>query len=540
MPITENECHSDNINSIILQASSFMDNAKYNKALDLINNGINLDKNNYELIFMKALCLVQLGYIEDAYYLYKLAIFISDSSNSNDSAIINNEFEHMCSNSNADPYKLGKALEHLIIERIKLKEYTITFEFLKVFIYDTNKFSANINLTDGNMLLCMMLEIYASEQSHSAIVDEAGMTNLFFRDDVGISLFKEIYCNVKHAIRRIWFGINFKCQNYICELISRYQLSPDALLILIKYSVEETFLCDVLQKTSDIIKSNFPIYADFIQLHSKWLKDNNLNCTNICFSPQSYTNNAIITYLDYNNFKSESIKQYEYSKIINRELDYSKISIIFCTNNDTYSNECILYLKQLLVPENMTLDIIVVKQAPGMAAGYNYAMLHSNSGYKLYIHHDTFIIDYNLLHKLVKAFEFDTKIGMIGNTGSTHLTNTARWFESDIQYKRSNIYEDILLNIKRCNSLYTLSNLEYADAIDGIFMATSYDVLWRQDLFDGWHYYDISQTYEYRKVSLKTVFTTSPPVMLLHETTTVKDPLDLYDKYQKIFINNYF
>ena len=28
--------------------------------------------------------------------------------------------------------------------------------------------------------------------------------------------------------------------------------------------------------------------------------------------------------------------------------------------------------------------------------------------------------------------------------------------------------------------------------------------------------------------------------MLLHETTTTKDPLDLYGKYQKVFIDNYF
>ena len=540
MPTSENRCCSNNINSIILRASSFMDNAEYNKALDFINNGIKLDNNNYELIFMKAICLEQSGYIEDAYYLYKLAIFIANNSNSNDESIINSEFTRMCSCNNADPYKLGKSFEHLITEHIKLHEYTTTFNFLKLFIYDTNKFSANINLPDGNMLLYMMLEIYESEQSHPSIVNGTGMTNLFSSDDVGMALFKEIHCHVKLAIRRIWFGINFTYQNYICELISKYQLSPDTLLILIKYSVEETFLCDVLKKTADIIKEDFPIYADFIYLHSKWLKNNNINCTSTCFPAQSYTNNAVITYLNYNDFKNKNIKQSEYSTLLNRNLDYSKISIIFCTNDDTYSNECILYLKQLLVPENMIMDIIVVKQAPGMAAGYNYAMLHSNSKYKLYIHHDTFIIDYNLLHKLIKAFKSDTSIGMIGNTGSTHLTKTARWFESDIQHRRCNIYKDILLNVQHCNSLYTLSDLEYAEAIDGIFMATSYDVLWREDLFDGWHYYDISQTYEYRKADLKTVFTTSQPVMLLHETTTTKDPLDLYGKYQKVFIDNYF
>ena len=323
MPTSENRCCSNNINSIILRASSFMDNAEYNKALDFINNGIKLDNNNYELIFMKAICLEQSGYIEDAYYLYKLAIFIANNSNSNDESIINSEFTRMCSCNNADPYKLGKSLEHLITEHIKLHEYTTTFNFLKLFIYDTNKFSANINLTDGNMLLYMMLEIYESEQSHPSIVNGTGMTNLFSSDDVGMALFKEIHCHVKLAIRRIWFGINFTYQNYICELISKYQLSPDTLLILIKYSVEETFLCDVLKKTADIIKEDFPIYADFIYLHSKWLKNNNINCTSTCFPAQSYTNNAVITYLNYNDFKNKNIKQSEYSTLLNRNLDYS-------------------------------------------------------------------------------------------------------------------------------------------------------------------------------------------------------------------------
>ena len=123
MPTSENRCCSNNINSIILRASSFMDNAEYNKALDFINNGIKLDNNNYELIFMKAICLEQSGYIEDAYYLYKLAIFIANNSNSNDESIINSEFTRMCSCNNADPYKLGKSLEHLITEHIKLHEY---------------------------------------------------------------------------------------------------------------------------------------------------------------------------------------------------------------------------------------------------------------------------------------------------------------------------------------------------------------------------------------------------------------------------------
>lgn len=528
-----------NINETIIQASSLMNNNKYNEANELIDTGITLDCNNYELLFMKALYLEHIGCIEDAYYIYRLAIFIAANSNPDDTTTIQNELSRMCSCKESDSYKLGKALEHLIITRLHMKEYKTTFDFLKLFIYDTNKFSANITLTDANMILCMMLEIWQSEHSHYVIVDGTDITELFSNDDAGISLYKEIHCNVKHAIRRIWFGINNQYQNYICELIPKYRLSPDALLILTKYSVEESFLYDVIMKISDIINDKFPIYSDFMRIHGTWLLKNNMDCTSQCYPVRTYNNNAEVIYLDYNNCASSNVEHIGYSKILNKTLDYSKISIIFCTNSELYTKECILYLKQLQVPDNMSLDIIVVTKAPGMAAGYNCAMQYSNAGYKIYIHHDTFIIDNLVLYKLVQAFRTNNSIGMIGNTGTTHLTKTAKWYESDIQYRRCNIYKDILLNIQRCDSLYKSSDLEHADAIDGIFMATSYDVLWRQDIFDGWHYYDISQTYEYRKAGLETVFITTPPVMLIHETTTAKDPLDLYGKYQQIFTQNY-
>lgn len=36
-------------------------------------------------------------------------------------------------------------------------------------------------------------------------------------------------------------------------------------------------------------------------------------------------------------------------------------------------------------------------------------------------------------------------------------------------------------------------------AIDGMFMATQYDISWREDLFDGWDFYDISQSCEFTR-----------------------------------------
>lgn len=34
-------------------------------------------------------------------------------------------------------------------------------------------------------------------------------------------------------------------------------------------------------------------------------------------------------------------------------------------------------------------------------------------------------------------------------------------------------------------------------AIDGLFMATQYDIKWREDLLDGFHFYDVSQCFEF-------------------------------------------
>ena len=72
------------INNIITEASAYMDNGQIECAVELINKGLMQDSNNYELIFMKALCLEQEGCISEAYYMYKLAIFLSKDTEDGD------------------------------------------------------------------------------------------------------------------------------------------------------------------------------------------------------------------------------------------------------------------------------------------------------------------------------------------------------------------------------------------------------------------------------------------------------------------------
>lgn len=197
--------------------------------------------------------------------------------------------------------------------------------------------------------------------------------------------------------------------------------------------------------------------------------------------------------------------------------------------------------EKLIIPDDMKLEILPVINAKGMAAGYNYAMKYCNAKYKIYIHQDTFIIDECILSKILNVFSKDNNIGMIGNFGTTKLLKSGRWYENSSANNRGNLYQDEILNIKSAVSIIKHGEYEYADAIDGIFIATSKDVKWRDDLFDGWHFYDISQTFEFKKAGYETVFLNDyeDSMALIHETTAKKDPYDMYDKYRRVFLKNY-
>ena len=94
---------------------------------------------------------------------------------------------------------------------------------------------------------------------------------------------------------------------------------------------------------------------------------------------------------------------------------------------------------------------------------------------------------------MLAVFARDEKIGMVGMVGTRNLWLNAdclmRW-DTGKTVDNSNIYS------------YDLPGREEGFigvlAVDGHLLATQYDLLWREDLFDGWHFYDLSQCMEFR------------------------------------------
>lgn len=184
-------------------------------------------------------------------------------------------------------------------------------------------------------------------------------------------------------------------------------------------------------------------------------------------------------------------------------MNTKQFAFIICTNNEQYYDECVRYIQDLYVPEGYDIDIISIKEAESMAQGYNAGMQASDALYKVYLHQDTFILNRNLLYDILRIFKQDENIGMIGVLGARELPKDAdcylKWDTGMVTVYDGKMVSDW--------ELYQNRKYEYVqvEAVDGLIMITRMDILWREDLLDGWSYYDVSQSLEMDRHGYKVV-----------------------------------
>ena len=218
-----------------------------------------------------------------------------------------------------------------------------------------------------------------------------------------------------------------------------------------------------------------------------------------------------------------------------RSDDIQQICFIICTNNPIYAEECIYYINHLIVPEGIDVDILTVEEAKSMTAGYNEAMQCTKARYKVYLHHDTFIINWNFIKDCLDIFRNHPQIGMIGNIGVKTMPASGVMWDSDrygMLYEQ-HIYETKLL----CNAVS--SGLQYmqVDAIDGFLMVTQYDIPWREDLFDKWDFYDCSQSMEFIRHGYQVAVPNMREPWCVHDCGFVN--LKYYDIEKEKFVAEY-
>lgn len=212
-------------------------------------------------------------------------------------------------------------------------------------------------------------------------------------------------------------------------------------------------------------------------------------------------------------------------------MDTERIAFIICVNDEQSYEECTFYINRLLVPEGYEVEVFAIREAESIYKAYNYAMQQSKAKYKIYMHQDVLLIKQDILLRLVDMFEKNPKLGMLGLLGGTKISENRRFYRSwDAG------------NVLGCNDKKAFWNALGEDAtqvwaVDGMFMMTQYDVPWREDVLDGWDFYDFSQSIEFADRGYEVWVPKQQAPWSIHDCGCLT--LNAYDERQKRFLKIY-
>lgn len=223
------------------------------------------------------------------------------------------------------------------------------------------------------------------------------------------------------------------------------------------------------------------------------------------------------------------------------KVDGNKICFIIASNDKIKLRECITYIKKLIVPKEYIIEMIIIREAPSMTKAYNTAMKSSTAKYKVYLHQDLFIIYKDFIKDFTDIFMNCPKLGMIGVAGTKHLQNHAIWCgeKKDINFCVKYVGNNTPQSMCYSERYMSFDGLyQKVEAIDGMIMITQYDIPWREDIFDDWHFYDMSQSVEFSKAGYDIGVTKQKQTWCLHKYQESSDKIP-YFRCRNKFIEEY-
>ena len=217
-------------------------------------------------------------------------------------------------------------------------------------------------------------------------------------------------------------------------------------------------------------------------------------------------------------------------------LNGNKLCVITCVNDDGKYAEMLSSFRKMLVPNNMIIEYVSMRGEKSIFEGYQKAMNSSDAKYKIYIHQDVIILDKKFLINLLNLFVNNPQCGIAGVIGGHAFDDNGVWWNSELAGAifDTNNYDQIPYEQRYYDK--EVQN-EFVAAIDGLLIATQYDINWRYDLFSGWHLYDVSQCLEFHRAGYTVGVVAQPKTACLHKCGLVK--LGNYDDVRKKILIEY-
>ncbi len=248
------------------------------------------------------------------------------------------------------------------------------------------------------------------------------------------------------------------------------------------------------------------------------------------------TNNAtILSEFAQSNYKNSLVSSFKLDLAygVQHSKPY-KISFITCVNDERVYEECLYYINRLLIPDECRVETLGVTAAHSMTSGYNEGMNASGADIKIYLHQDVQILNPLFLYEIIRLFDSNPEAGMIGLVGSKSLPEDCIMWHGDRVGRLYGPNDKMSFSFDGNLRAPTVTEVE---AIDGFMMITNKDIPWREDLFDGWDFYDVSQSAEFRKQGLKVIVPDQSTAWVAHDDGMTD--LSNYEKYRNIFLSEY-
>ena len=194
------------------------------------------------------------------------------------------------------------------------------------------------------------------------------------------------------------------------------------------------------------------------------------------------------------------------------------------------------YIEKLRVPRGVQVEIAALQAYHSMAESYNEAMHRKTARYKVYMHQDVCIIHSDFIVKLLDLFQQHPEIGIAGVVGSAGLPSSGVWWEDSSLLGA--IFDDH--KGRMAPYIYSRSAEAFLEAavLDGLLLATQYDIPWREDIFTAWHFYDVSICAEAYRCGYKAGISYQEDPWCMHVVRQKPLPPE-YWRYRDVFLREY-
>lgn len=197
-------------------------------------------------------------------------------------------------------------------------------------------------------------------------------------------------------------------------------------------------------------------------------------------------------------------------------MNKNKIAFIICVLDENQYIRCSSCINNLEIPTGIQVDVISVREKNNIAQAYNIGASLTDAKYKVYLHSNTYILNRSMIKDVIDIFSNDSKIGLIGVVGAKRLPESGVWW-NDI----GKVGEVKILRNGTNEYYYKLNNViekyEIVEAVDGLIMATQFDINWREEVFDSLFFYDISQCMEFKKKGFQIVVPRQENTWCIHD-----------------------